>query len=438
MKQKHVRILFVVLLAALLLSTSILNVNCKKKLKNYNIVVIVIDTLRSDKLDAYGYEKDTAPFLTELSKKSILFENTFSASSWTSPATASIFTSLYPFQHKVLMGILAHINAKKKYPDIKIDRIPDEIETMPEIFKKAGYATFAVSDNFNIGDKQGFDQGFDKMITYSYKGAEQVNKDLFSWKEEIVKNDKYFIYLHYMDPHGPYHAREPWYKDPGNRKLEPLEAYDSEISYVDSYIKKAYEEFGWDKNTVIVITADHGEGLWDHGRQGHGFSLYREEIQVPLIIHFPGGAEGKRIKPNVSTIDILPTLRDIIGLQKSDSDEGLSLLPLIQGEEEMYENRYLFSYLWKKVTDLVEFKATIYKNFHYQNKISLKKELFNLLLDKKEKKNIFFKAFKIARQMEVQFEKFFSSCKKYEKKSVNYKLNKERLEKLKTLGYVQE
>ena len=438
MKQKHVRVLSVVFLAALLFSTSILNINCKKKLKNFNIVVIVIDTLRSDKLDAYGYEKITAPFLTELSKKSILFENTFSASSWTSPGTASIFTSLYPFQHKVLMGILAHINAKKKYPDIKIDRIPDEIETMPEIFKKAGYATFAISDNFNIGDKQGFDQGFDKMITYSYKGAEQVNKDLFSWKEEIEKNDKYFIYLHYMDPHGPYHAREPWYKDPGNRKLEPLEAYDSEINYVDSFIKKAYEEFGWDKNTVIVVTADHGEGLWDHGRQGHGFSLYREEIQVPLIIHFPGGAEGKRIKPNVSTIDILPTLRDIIGLQKSNSDEGWSLLPLIKGEEEKYKNRYLFSYLWKKVTDLVEFKATIYKNFHFQNKISLKKELFNLMLDQKEKKNIFFKAFKIAREMELQFEKFFSNCKKYEKKSVNYKLNKERLEKLKTLGYVQE
>ena len=438
MKQKLVRVLSVIFIAVLLLSTSILNINCKKKLKNYNIVVIVIDTLRSDKLDAYGYEKITAPFLTELSKKSILFENTFSASSWTSPSTASIFTSLYPFQHKVLMGILAHINAKKKYPDIKIDRIPDEIETMPEILKKAGYATFAISDNFNIGDKQGFDQGFDKMITYSYKGAEQVNKDLFSWKEEIEKNEKYFVYLHYMDPHGPYHAREPWYKDPGNRKLEPLEAYDSEINYVDSFIKKAYEEFGWDKNTVIVVTADHGEGLWDHGRQGHGFSLYREEIQVPLIIHIPGGAEGKRIKPNVSTIDILPTLRDIIGLQKSDSDEGWSLLPLVRGEEEKYKNRYLFSYLWKKVTDLVEFKATIYKNFHFQNKISLKKELFNLMLDQKEKKNIFFKAFKIAREMELQFEKFFSNCKKYEKKSVNYKLNKERLEKLKTLGYVQE
>ncbi len=438
MKLKYLKYLSVFILISVSAGLILSILNCKKQLKDYNVVVIVIDTLRSDKLDAYGYEKITAPFLTELSKKSILFENAFSGSSWTSPATASIFTSMYPFQHNVLMGVLAHINAKKNYPDISIDRIPEEIETMPEVFKKSGYSTFAISDNFNIGKKQGFDQGFDKMITDSYKGAEKVHSDLLSWKEEILKSKKYFLYLHYMDPHGPYHAREPWYKDPGNRKLEPLEAYDSEISYVDSYIRKAYEEFGWDENTVVIVTADHGEGLWDHGRQGHGFSLYREEIQVPLIIHIPGGAKGKRVKLNVTTIDILPTLRDIIGIQKSDSDEGLSLIPLIKGDIEKFENRYLYSYLWKKVTDPVEMKSTIYKNFHFQNRLSFKKELFNLLLDKKEKKNIFFKAFKTAKEMEKRFEQFFTNARRYEKKSVNYKLNKERLEKLKTLGYVQE
>ncbi len=418
--------------------TLFFNVSCRKELKNYNVVVIVIDTLRPDKLDAYGYEKETAPFITKLSKKSVLFENTYAASSWTSPATASIFTSLYPFQHKVLMGILAHINAKKKYPDIQIDKIPEEIETMPEIFKKAGYSTFAISDNFNIGKKQGFDRGFDKMITNEYKGAEHVNKDLLSWKEEILKSKKYFLYLHYMDPHGPYHGREPWYKHPENRKQVPLVAYDSEISYVDDHIRKVYEEFGWDKNTVIVITADHGEGLWDHGRQGHGFSLYREEIQIPLIIHIPDGLKGKRVSTNVGSIDILPTLRAIIGLPESKSDEGWSLLPLINGEKEKYEKRYLFSYLWKQITDLVEIKATIYKNFHFQNWLKRKKELFNLVLDKKEKKNLFFKAFKTAKEMETRFEDFFKNSKKYNRKSVNYKLNKEKIDKIKTLGYVQE
>ncbi len=438
MKQNNKIYFSIFLMAIILFTFSVVNINCKRKLKDFNIVVIVIDTLRSDRLDAYGYEKVTAPFLTEFSKKSILFENAFSASSWTSPSTASIFTSLYPFQHKVLMGLLAHINAKKKFPDIKIDRIPEEIETMPEVLKKAGYSTFAISDNFNIGSKQGFDQGFDKMVTYGYKGAEEVNKTLFSWKDEIEKSKKYFLFIQYMDPHGPYHGRKPWFNEPKNRKLTPLLAYESEISYVDSFIRKAYEKFGWDKNTIVVVTADHGEGLWDHGRQGHGYSLYREEIQVPLMIHFPGGPSGKRINPNVTTIDILPTLRELIGLPKSNSDEGWSLVKLINGEEEKYKNRYIFLYLWKRIEILKEIKATVFKKFHFQNKLPRKKELFNLVLDKKEKKNLFLKMFKTAKDMEIQFNKFFSSCKKYDKKSVNYKLNKKRLEKLKTLGYVQE
>jgi len=414
------------------------NAGCKRELKNYNIVVILIDTLRSDRLDAYGYEKVTAPFLTELSKKSMLFENCFAASSWTAPSTASIFTSLYPFQHSVLMGLLAQVNAKKEYPDLKINRIPDEIETMPEVFKNAGYSTFAISDNDNICEKQGFHQGFDKMIHNSYKGGEKMNAELFSWKEEIQNSKKYFLYLHYMDPHAPYHARKPWYKKPDNRKRVPLVAYESEISYVDSLIKKAYDAFGWDKNTVIVITADHGEGLWDHGRQGHGHSLYREEIQVPLIIHVPDNFNGIKVRENVTSLDILPTLRDTIGLPKSDIDEGLSLLPLAGGNIDDFKDRYIYSHLWKKVKFLVEAKATIQNNFHFQHRTSKKKEVFNLKVDKKEEKNIYFKVFKIAKVMERMFEKFYSESRKFKKNIVNYKMNKKRMEKLKTLGYVQE
>ena len=188
----HIKYILITIFILSLIMSLTFNMGCKKELKNFNIVVIVIDTLRSDKLDAYGYEKVTAPFLTEISKKSILFENSFATSSWTAPSTASIFTSLYPFQHSVLMGLLAQVNAKKIYPDLKLNRIPEEIETMPEVFKNAGYSTFAISDNSNISKKQGFDQGFDKMITKSYKGAGKVNKRLMSWKDEIMKSEKYF------------------------------------------------------------------------------------------------------------------------------------------------------------------------------------------------------------------------------------------------------
>ncbi len=438
MFKKHIKYYLIITFILILAGSVIVNTGCEKKLKNYNVVVIVIDTLRSDKLDAYGYEKVTAPFLTELSKKSVLFENSFATSSWTAPSTASIFTSLYPFQHSVLMGIMAVVNAQKIYPDLKINRIPEDIETMPEVFKNAGYNTFAIADNMNIGKKEGFDQGFDKMITTSYEGAEKVNSMLMSWKDEILNSEKYFLYLHYMDPHAPYRAQPPWYKKPDNRKNIALACYESEISYVDSMIRKAYNTFGWDKNTVIIITADHGEGLWNHGRMGHGNSLYREEIQVPLIIHIPDSFGGAKVPENVSSIDILPTLRDIIGLPGSETDEGLSLISLLKGDKEKFKDRYIYSHLWKKSDTIKESKATIFKNFHFHLRISGQREVFNFKFDKMERKNIYFRVFKIAKEMEKMFDKFLSESKKYKKEVVNYKMSKERLEKLKTLGYVQE
>ncbi|MEN8154099.1 MAG: sulfatase [Acidobacteriota bacterium] len=437
MNIKNLKIKIIISILSIIFLIIVPSSGCKKEMKKYNVVLIVIDTLRSDHLASYGYKRETAPFISEFAKSSILFENVFSASSWTSPATASIFTSLYPFQHKVYMGLLAFLMAKKKYPDVKIDRIPEEIETITEVLKSAGYSTFGISDNLNIGKKQGFHQGFDKMETYEYKGAPAVNKLLFEWKEEIDKSDKYFLYLHYMDPHAPYHSRKPWYRPQEGMENITLESYDTEINYVDQYIRKAYEAFGWDKNTIVIITSDHGEGLWDHGRMGHGYYLYREEIQVPLIIKFPEGFDPKRIDTNVTTIDILPTVRDALGLQDSKTDSGKSLIPLIRGKKDEFEKRYIFSYLWKKVAKIVEYKATIYKKLHFIKSIENKKELYNMAIDKKEEKNYFLKAFRTAKQLEEMFEEFFMNSRKFTKKSITYKMTKEKLEKLKTLGYVE-
>ena len=415
--------------------------SCKKKeLKNYNVVLVVIDTLRSDHLPFYGYKKNTAPFLSKLSEQAVVFENAFSVSSWTSPATASIFTSLYPFQHQVLMGLLAISMAKELDPNMEINKIPPEITTITEVLKKAGYSTFGVSDNLNIGEKQGFTQGFDKFVCNMYHKAPEVNKTLKAWKEEITGSGKYFLYIHYMDPHAPYHRREPWYQPKEDRQEHLISAYDSEINFVDQHLEEMYKLFGWDKNTLLVVTADHGEGLWDHGKMGHGNSLYREEIQVPLMIYLPEPAPdmSRRPKALVSTIDILPTVRDIIGLPRGKYDEGMSLVPLIEGKEEDFKDRYLFPYLWKSVKKVVEFKSTIFRKWQFIFTRPKKRELFNLIGDKLEQHNHYFKGFKIARGLEKQFEEFMKASKKYKKKSSNIKLDQDNLEKLKSLGYVDD
>lgn len=425
--------------AFLILAILFVFTSCKKnELKNYNVVLVVIDTVRSDHLPFYGYKKNTAPFLSQLAEKSVVFENAFSVSSWTSPSTASIFTSMYPFQHNLLMGLLAIRMAKQINPNLKINRIPEEITTITEVLKNAGYRTYGVSDNLNIGDKQGFTQGFDKFVTYMYKSAAVVNETLKKWQKEITGKGKYFLYIHYMDPHAPYHRREPWYEPKEDRQKDLISAHNSEINFADEHVKEVFNLFNWKENTLFIITSDHGEGLWDHGKMGHGNSLYREELQVPLLVYFPGGTVSGRIAPLASNIDILPTVRDIIGLPADKHNEGKSLVPLIEGKEADFEERHLFPYLWKKVRKEIEFRSTIYQKWQFIVLMPKKKELFNLIGDKLEQHNHFFKGYKIANQLEVKFNEFMKNCKKYKKKTTDFKLDKEKLKKLKSLGYVED
>jgi len=412
--------------------------NCnRKEVKDYNVVLIVIDALRADHLPFYGYEKNTAPFLWELSKKGIVFENTFSASSWTSPGTASIFTSMYPFQHGVLMGLLAHRQALKNNPNLKIDRIPQEVTTIPEVMKNHGYQTFGVADNLNVGKKQGFTQGFDQFKTYMYKKAPKVNETVKKWKKQLMSNGKYFLYIHYMEPHAPYHHRKPWYQPHDDKRKKTISAYDSEINYVDLHIKELFQEFGWDKNTILIITADHGEGLWDHGIMAHGKTLHREEIQVPLVFYLPDDRIGRRIPTNVSTIDILPTIRDLLGFSSGKKEEGFSLVPLIKNQKNDLDSRNLFSYLWVLSAKKVEWKSTIYKNWHFIIKMPNSKHLYSLMSDKKEKENNYFKGYKTAQLLEERFDAFMKKSKKYKQESATIKLDKEKADQLKSLGYVE-
>jgi choline-sulfatase len=413
--------------------------HCKQsKVKDYNVVLIVIDALRADHLPFYGYEKNTAPFMWELSKQSVVFENAFSASSWTSPGTASIFTSMYPYQHGVLMGLLAIRNAQKIDPNVKINRIPDEIDTITEVMKKNGYRTYGVADNLNIGEKQGFTQGFDKFETYMYKEAPKVNQAIKNWKSQLMANGKYFLYIHYMEPHAPYHPRKPWFKPNEDPDKERISAYDSEINFADLHIKELFELLAWDKNTILIITADHGEGLWDHGMMTHGKSLYREELHVPLVFHLPGEKTGRRISTNASTIDILPTVRDLLGLPQSKNDEGMSLVPLMENQKHNLDSRNIYSYLWVKTYKKIEWKSTIYKNWHFIIQLPNSRHLYSLLKDRKEGENQFFNGYATARLLEQRFEDFMKKSKKYQHKSSIYKLDEEKTNQLKTLGYVED
>ena len=429
---KHLKPFFLFLTLLFLLNL----VSCSNKpSRKYNIVLIVIDTLRADHLSFYGYKKNTAPFLSKIAKDAIVFKHTFSPSSWTAPATASIFTSLYPFQHGVLMCLLAIKRAKRLNPNITINKIPQEITTLPEVLKKNGYKTFGISDNLNIGELEGFTQGFDKFKTYGYKKAPFITKKILEWKKELLSSKKYFLFIQFMDPHAPYHKRYPWYKPQKNLKKEMISRYDSEINFVDSFIRKLYLELGWDKNTLLIITSDHGEGLWDHGHMDHGQSLFLEEINVPLIIKLPEIKKGKKIYTPVSTIDIFPTIVRLFDFKIRTKLEGVNLIPLIN-DKKYEKNRYIFSYLWKKIDKVKEFKAVIFHKYHYIENNKGDKFLFDMSNDKKEKFNIYSLHPETALLLRKKFYHFFRNSRKYQSKKTSVTLDKEKLKILKSLGYV--
>ena len=313
-----------------------------------SVVLIVADTLRADALPMYGGDSE-APFLEQLASEGVVFDEAASPSSCTSPATASIFTGVYPDQHGVLFNENAYRRARGRSEPARLNRIPPQAETLPAYFQSLGYRTYGIADNPNIGDRMGFSRGFDHFRGRSYEGSDDVLGHLESIAAEIRDGEgPFFLYLHLMDPHAPYHERSPWYVEPeetgdesADKHARILAQYASEIAYLDHHVREAYELLGLD-DALVLFTADHGEEFGDHGGAGHGRGVYDELTRVPFFVRAPGGSAGTRIGTRVSTVDVLPTLRGLLGTPAGELDEGTDLSPVILGAGEV-EHRTLFS-----------------------------------------------------------------------------------------------
>jgi arylsulfatase A-like enzyme len=299
-----------------------------------HIVFIVIDTLRRDHLPVYGYGKETAPFLAQLAEQGVVFDATYTTAAWTGPATASIFTGVYPFQHGLITGVHATERMQAQDASVELNRIPEGLVTLPEAMKQAGYATYGITENPNIVGELGFAAGFDHFQSFPYqKDARLILGKLLEWQPVLLAEPRSFLYLHFMDPHGPYEKKRPWFKRFKDAESDRRAvAYDSEIAYADAHLRKAAEALGWEDRALVLVTADHGELLGEHSSWGHGHNLYAPIMNVPLLLVFPDRWKaGTRVEEAVSHVDLLPTLRDIAGLETDPSTTGRSLLPLLEG-----------------------------------------------------------------------------------------------------------
>ncbi len=323
-----------------------------------NVLFILIDTLRADHLTPYGYSRPTSPAIaSELAARGVVVETAYSQAPWTVPSVASLMTSRYPGE--ILSGPMEGY------------LIPAGSETMAERFQRLGYQTAAFYGNSVLRDANGFGRGFDTRFTppavpeSNLLSAEAVNRRAMPWLR-AHQHEPFFLYVHYMDPHDPYNSpelrdgRSPFFPDyRGNfsglwihglytgalkladpeQDLAHLKAlYDSEIRTADRAVGELLATLEPEvlANTLIVLTADHGEEFLDHGGWKHGQTLYQEQIHVPLIVRWDGRLPaGRRLAGTVQLLDLLPTMNAAAGGEADPAWQGLNLLPMLAGEREL-------------------------------------------------------------------------------------------------------
>lgn len=405
------------------------------------VVVIVVDTLRADHLPIYGYGKDTAPFLTRLAQESVVFEHAYAAASWTAPSTASLFTSLYPFQHGVVLGLRATRKLQARDHGLRLRTLPEELDTLPEVLQRAGYATFGLTQNVNISARLGFDQGFQRFRNLPADDtADVLHARLVAWKRHLDAAPRSFLYLHYLDPHSPYHERAPLFDPRSEGRARRISAYDSEIHYVDDYLRQAYELFAWDDDTLLVVTADHGEEFWEHGSVEHGRTLYGEVLNVPLLVRFPGARfAGRRVSAPVSLIDVLPTLRDALGLPADARDQGRSLLPLLRGGETAAQ-RTLFAHLHRPEPStgrVLDQRAALGSGRKLVMGVENGPALFDLFADPLDHVNLAAREPRLAEQLRDGYAAFERGAPRYVGAERDVALDDATRERLRALGYVE-
>jgi choline-sulfatase len=316
-----------------------------------NVFIYIVDTLRADYLGVYGYPEAVSPHIDQLAQDGVLFERTITNSPWTKPSVASIFTGMWPATHNVLA---------------KGQSLPDEATTLAEMLRPAGFQTAAFVANGHVTDRFGFDQGFDRFLfleppdrdTQLPPQSVDVNAIALRWLARYATKAPLFLYVHTVDPHGPYDPPKE-FRDrfaPGadlnlgsretlkqlRHKRLPVTAelirdmralYAAEVAFNDDSFGDfvaALRAHGMYDDALIVFLSDHGEAFHEHESWEHGKDVYGEVVNVPLIIKFPArdGLGGRRVADLTQQVDVVPTILDYLGLPIPAALEGRSLVGL--------------------------------------------------------------------------------------------------------------
>ena len=356
------------------LGSSVL-IACGRPARPPNVLLIVIDTLRADRVGWYGDGRRLTPFLDSLAAQGTVFSHAYAQGSWTAPSVASLLTSRYPSQHQVsaFHSVLA-----------------DEEVTLAEVLGQNGWVNGGFTANVVLDGRLGYRQGFDSWVVVEgdvparasflpdariKPRARHVREQVRIWLDTVQRErpaTPIFLYVQYMEPHTPYgpprelvdrllarHADagraravldalytlpnlHRWNRPDPEFPTSIEDLYDAEVSDLDTELARLFadlERSGFLANAIVVVTADHGEEFMDHGRMQHGTSLYEEIIHVPLLVRAPGDTRRRDVADTVQLIDVAPTVLRLAGVPPPPSFEGRALLPPAGGQAIAYSEQ---------------------------------------------------------------------------------------------------
>lgn len=438
--------------------------------EKFNVILIVVDSLRADHLGCYGYYRNTSPNIDKLANEGVLFSRAFSQGARTLVSLPSMFTSLYP-------GVIGIFGLK--------DNLSNKFITLPEILKKNGYESVLFGGD-ELGLFSNFDYRFDKFklfatpVSHKIRGIipSPINKDILKWLGQ--KHSKpFFLFVYYDYPHAPYDPPVPYDKifskeigvDKKTKKFIHsinlvsnsryidkfkninnlnylISQYDGEIRYTDEQIKfllEGLENLNLSKNTLIIVTADHGDEFLEHGGLSHGPQLYDELIHIPLIMKLPGIiVRGKKVTDLVKHLDIMPTILNILDIHENNIMQGNNLIPLLNNGGILEQAVFSETNVYPVHVKAIRTEKFKFIEIHHDIKNSYSYELYNLEADPKELNNLIEKDLREAEEFKTELKDYTLSCERIRKSilgesSVNKSvtLTEEEKERFKSLGYLQ-
>ncbi len=402
-----------------------------RKGRDFNVILITMDTTRADRLGCYGFRNVETPTIDGFASRGIRFERCISTTPLTLPAHTSIMTGTVPPFHGVRDngGFI----------------VPPGIETLAKVFKARGYATGAFVAAYVLDSKWGLNQGFDtyydkfdlsRFETISLgeiqRPANEVIDQVLPWLEKN-KGGKFFTWVHLYDPHTPYEPPPPY------DKIYAEHPYLGEIAFTDSQLGRLWtflEANGLTDNLFLVFVADHGESLGEHREGAHGFFVYQATLHVPLIFVTPFAKLRGVVPPGVvSLIDIMPTLCEMTGVPTPPQVQGKSLVPAFFNpartpKELAYSESYYprYHYGWSELRSVQDGRYKLIK--------APVPELYDVVRDPREEKNLVYLEKKVYEELDAAADRFIARASRNAYEMDVTKVDEETRERLAALGYI--